>query len=31
VRALAVLSPEGLPVLPDIPTSREAGIDNFVV
>jgi tripartite-type tricarboxylate transporter receptor subunit TctC len=31
VRALAVLSPERLPVLPDIPTAREAGVDNFEV
>jgi tripartite-type tricarboxylate transporter receptor subunit TctC len=31
VRALAVLSSERLPVLPDVPTSKEAGIDNFEV
>lgn len=31
VRALAVLSAERLPSLPDIPTTREAGIDHFEV
>ena len=31
VRPLAVLSPERLPALPDVPTSREAGVDNFEV
>jgi tripartite-type tricarboxylate transporter receptor subunit TctC len=31
VRPLAVSSPERLPALPDVPTSREAGVDNFEV
>ncbi|MEK7834694.1 MAG: tripartite tricarboxylate transporter substrate binding protein, partial [Pseudomonadota bacterium] len=31
VRALAVLSNERLQVLPDVPTSREAGVDNFTM
>ena len=31
VRALAVLSEQQLPSLPNIPTSKEAGIDNFEV
>jgi tripartite-type tricarboxylate transporter receptor subunit TctC len=31
VRALAVLSEQRLPSLPAVPTSREAGIDNFEV
>ena len=31
VRALAVLSEERLPAFPDIPTAKEAGIDNFEV
>lgn len=31
VRALALLSPERLPALPDVPTAREAGVDNFEV
>ena len=29
VRALAVLSEQRLPSLPDVPTTKEAGIDNF--
>jgi tripartite-type tricarboxylate transporter receptor subunit TctC len=29
VRALAVLSARRLPELPDVPTAKEAGIDNF--
>jgi tripartite-type tricarboxylate transporter receptor subunit TctC len=29
VRALAVLSEQRLPELPDVPTAKEAGIDNF--
>ncbi|MBI4536584.1 MAG: tripartite tricarboxylate transporter substrate binding protein [candidate division NC10 bacterium] len=31
VRALAVLGNERVPSLPDVPTAKEAGIDNFVV
>ncbi len=31
VRALAVLSESRVPTLPDVPTSKEAGVDNFVV
>ena len=31
VRALAVLSEQRLPTLPEVPTSKEAGVDNFVV
>jgi tripartite-type tricarboxylate transporter receptor subunit TctC len=31
VRALAVLQKERVPTLPDVPTSKEAGIDNFEV
>jgi tripartite-type tricarboxylate transporter receptor subunit TctC len=31
VRALAVLSEERVPTLPDVPTAKEAGVDNFVV
>jgi tripartite-type tricarboxylate transporter receptor subunit TctC len=31
VRALAVLNEKRVPTLPNVPTSREAGIDNFVV
>ena len=31
VRALAVLSDERVPALPEVPTSKEAGVDNFVV
>jgi tripartite-type tricarboxylate transporter receptor subunit TctC len=31
VRALAVLSEQRLPTLPEVPTSGEAGVDNFVV
>ncbi len=31
VRALAVLSEERLPAFPNIPTAKEAGIDNFEV
>lgn len=31
VRALAVLQKERVPTLPDVPTSREAGVDNFEV
>jgi len=31
VRALAVLSDERLPTLPDVPTSKEAGVDNFTM
>ena len=31
VRALAVLSEQRLPSLPDVPTAREAGMDNFEV
>ena len=31
VRALAVLSEERLPTLPEVPTAKEAGVDNFVV
>jgi tripartite-type tricarboxylate transporter receptor subunit TctC len=30
VRALAVLAEERLPVLPEVPTSKEAGVDHFV-
>ncbi len=31
VRALAVLSERRVPALPNVPTSKEAGVDNFVV
>jgi len=31
VRALAVLSRERLPTLPEVPTSKESGIDNYVL
>ena len=31
VRALAVLSERRSPALPDVPTSKEAGVDNFVM
>ena len=31
VRALAVLSEQRVPALPEVPTAREAGVDNFVV
>jgi len=31
VRALAVLSEQRVPALPEVPTSKEAGVDNFVV
>lgn len=31
VRALAVLSKERVPALPDVPTAKEAGVDDFVV
>jgi len=31
VRALAVLSDQRVPALPEVPTSKEAGVDNFVV
>jgi tripartite-type tricarboxylate transporter receptor subunit TctC len=31
VRALAVLSEKRVPALPEVPTSKEAGVDNFVV
>ena len=31
VRALAVLSEVRLPTLPEVPTAKEAGVDNFVV
>ncbi|MBI2288839.1 MAG: tripartite tricarboxylate transporter substrate binding protein [Betaproteobacteria bacterium] len=31
VRALAVLSDERTPVLPDVPTSKQAGVDNFTM
>jgi tripartite-type tricarboxylate transporter receptor subunit TctC len=31
VRALAVLTEQRVPSLPTVPTTREAGIDNFVV
>ncbi|HKU70811.1 MAG TPA: tripartite tricarboxylate transporter substrate binding protein [Burkholderiales bacterium] len=31
VRALAVLSEQRIPTLPEVPTSKEAGVDDFVV
>ncbi len=31
VRALAVLSEQRVPPLPEVPTAKEAGVDNFVV
>jgi tripartite-type tricarboxylate transporter receptor subunit TctC len=31
VRALAVLSERRVPTLPDVPTSKEAGVDNFTM
>lgn len=31
VRPLAVLSEKRVPTLPDVPTAKEAGVDNFVV
>jgi tripartite-type tricarboxylate transporter receptor subunit TctC len=31
VRALAVLSESRVPSLPEVPTAKEAGVDNFVV
>ena len=31
VRALAVLSEKRVAVIPDVPTSKEAGVDNFVM
>ncbi|MGH8635194.1 MAG: tripartite tricarboxylate transporter substrate-binding protein, partial [Burkholderiales bacterium] len=31
VRALAVLSEQRVPALPEVPTTKEAGVDNFVV
>ena len=31
VRALAVLSKERVPALPDVPTAKESGVDDFVV
>jgi len=31
VKALAVLSKERLSTLPDVPTSKESGVDNYVV
>jgi len=31
VRALAVLSERRVPALPEVPTAKEAGVDNFVV
>jgi tripartite-type tricarboxylate transporter receptor subunit TctC len=31
VRALAVLSATRVPPLPEVPTAKEAGVDNFVV
>jgi len=31
VRPLAVLSEQRVPVLPEVPTAKEAGVDNFVV
>ena len=31
VRALAVLTEQRVPALPNVPTSKEAGVDNFVV
>ena len=31
LRALAVLSEERTPALPEVPTSKEAGVDNFIM
>jgi tripartite-type tricarboxylate transporter receptor subunit TctC len=31
VRALAVLSEARVPALPEVPTAKEAGVDNFVI
>ncbi len=31
VRALAILSDERVPMLPDVPTSKQAGVDDFTM